>query len=487
MRRRDVLRAGAGAVALSAVGDAAALNGPVSRSLQPYASIDVERSMEAVVNDDGSAAFVAADSGFATVDVSSPEDPQVLAEERELLPDRENGPLPNIQDVKVSGDTLAVAGPAYPVTSENADRELSGVLIYDVSDPASPEQRGFFETETGVHNCCLDGDTLYATGTDFQEEALVVADVSGDNPEEIGRWSLPQHDEQWGQVNGFLRSHHDLWVQDDTAYLAQWDAGTVILDVSDPASPEFVARVGGRDPAELAEFEGQAEVYGEGYQPPGNAHYVRPSEDGSTLFVGAEAWNFSGYDVEGGPGGIDIWDVSDPTAAEQVGRIDPPEAENPNVSGGTWTTSHNFDLSGDVLYTSWYDGGVRVHDVSDPANPEELAAWEDRETASFWTAQVGVAGEFFVGTTYPRAEGFESGLYTFPDEWGGGADGDEGGSDGGSDETTQQSDGNGSDGNDSDGNDDGSGGVEMPGFGIGAALAGAGLGALRYLRNDNER
>ncbi|PSQ26638.1 hypothetical protein BRD03_09480 [Halobacteriales archaeon QS_9_68_17] len=479
MRRREVLRAGVGAIALSAVGDAAtALNGPATGSLQPYASIDIEHAMETVVNDEGSTAFVAADTGFATVDVSSPDDPQVLSENRELLPDRENGPLPNIQDVKVSGDTLAVAGPAYPVTPEAAAEELSGVLVYDVSDPAAPEQRGFFETETGVHNCFLEGDTLYLTGTDFQEERLVVADVSGDEPEELGRWSLPQHDEQWGQVNGFLRSHHDVWVQDGRAYLAQWDAGTVILDVSDPSSPEFVARIGGRDAAELVEFESQTEVYGEGYQPPGNAHYVRPSEDGSALFVGVEAWNFSAYDVEGGPGGIDVWDISDPTAAEQVGRIDPPEAENPNVSDGTWTTSHNFDLAGDVLYTSWYDGGVRVHDVSDPANPEELAAWEDRESASFWTAQVGVAGEFFVGTSYPRAEGFKPGFYTFPDDWGG-SDGS-GGS--GGDEATQPA------GDDSDGDgNDGSGGVEMPGFGVGAALAGAGLGTLRYLRNDTEQ
>ena len=351
-----------------------------------------------------------------------------------------------------------------------------------MSDPAAPEQRGFFETETGVHNCFLEGDTLYLTGTDFQEERLVVADVSGDEPAEIGRWSLPQHDEQWGQVNGVLRSLHDVWVQDDRAYLAHWDAGSVILDVSDPSSPEFVARVGGRDAAELAEFEEQAEVYGETYQPPGNAHYVRPSEDGSTLFVGAEAWNFSRYDAEGGPGGIDIWDISDPTAAEQVGRIDPPEAANTNVSDGTWTTSHNFDLAGDVLYTSWYDGGVRVHDVSDPANPEELAAWEDRESASFWTAQVGVAGEFFVGTTYPRAEGFGSGFYTFPDDWGGSDGSGESSGENDGNETTQPAD-NGSD----EDSDDGSGGVEMPGFGVGAALAGAGLGTLRYLRSDTEQ
>ncbi|MFB6151839.1 MAG: LVIVD repeat-containing protein [Haloarculaceae archaeon] len=90
------------------------------------------------------------------------------------------------------------------------------------------------------------------------------------------------------------------------------------------------------------------------------------------------------------------------------------------LDGGYDTTAHNFDIVDGVLYSSWYRGGVRVHDVSDPAAPVELASWADGSRASFWTARAAVPGEFFVATSLrnPGDERAPGALYAFPDPTG---------------------------------------------------------------------
>ncbi|MFB6227235.1 MAG: hypothetical protein ABEH88_01405 [Halobacteriales archaeon] len=72
-------------------------------------------------------------------------------------------------------------------------------------------------------------------------------------------------------------------------------------------------------------------------------------------------------------------------------------------SGGLWTTAHNFEIHGDRLYSSWYRAGVKIHDISDPGSPELLAWWLRPRETSFWTAQVGVPGEFFIASSASSA------------------------------------------------------------------------------------
>ncbi len=83
-------------------------------------------------------------------------------------------------------------------------------------------------------------------------------------------------------------------------------------------------------------------------------------------------------------------------------------------------TAHNFAWRGDRLYTSWYQGGVRVYDLADPADPRLLAAWRDPDRAQFFAARP--AAEGFVASSAAESEGgteagtgLRSGLYTFPE------------------------------------------------------------------------
>lgn len=413
MRRRDVLRIAGGGLALGAVGTSASAHvGPY----RPLGTVDIEGAKEAVVSEDGSIAYLAVTDGFATVDISRPSRPEVLAEDRDVLDDEESGPLDDIFDVKVEGDRLVVAGPANALGSDM----LHGFALYDVSDPASPELVGSHETDFPIHNCDFNDGVVYLTGNDGELNPLVMVDVS-DDPEEVGRWSIVDHDEAWGEVDWFLRVLHDVWVQDGVAYLVQWDAGTWIVDVSDPANPEFVSNFRTDRLDELAEIDDQPSIQTESLQLPGNDHYVMINDDATLLAVGEEAWNVPETD-ETAPGGIELWDIADPTSPELLSRIEAPPSPDPGLSG-TWTTSHNFDLVGDRLYSSWYQAGVKIYDVSDPTNPEQIAGWRAPDRTAFWTAKLAVptddSGEgFFVASSYGVSEGIEEGLYTFPDEAG---------------------------------------------------------------------
>lgn len=421
-------------------------------SYAPLGHVHVEGTKEAVVDRIGETAFLATTSGFATVDVSDPRAPRVLADRRDLLDEMEGGPLVEIHDVDYRDGRLLVVGPANPV-----EGALRAAVLYDVRDPAAPERIAVYETAYPIHNAALGDGVAYLTGNDFERNALVIADVEGEA--ELGRWSVVDADPDWRRVDPTLWVVHDVTVREDFAFVANWDAGTWIVDVSEPTAPEAVVQVRGRDPATLASLDRDA-VGRERHELPGNDHYAAANDDGTLLGVGLEAWDRPDTDVDGGPGGIELWDVSRPSAPERVSTIESPPTSDPGF-GGVWTTAHNFSFHGDRLYTSWYRGGVRLYDVSDPRAPAVVRAWRDENLTSFWAARVAVPGSYFVASTRenfgaPGAgeDPVTGGLYAFPDPPA---------------EPTGTS-------------------TEQPGFGTAVGLAGLGLGlgAWRALRSAEE-
>ncbi|WP_134670840.1 hypothetical protein [Halorussus marinus] len=470
MRRREFLGGIVGTLGLSAVGTASGHPGPY----RPYGSVSVANAAEAVPGPDDEYVYVAAMDGFAVVDVARPDDPQVVAERRELLADRETGPLRGLQDAKVEGDRLIVAGPADPIPGD----VLRGVLIYDVSEPTDPERVAFFETDYPIHNCFLRDGVAYLTGNDNADNPLVMVDVSGDDPTEIGRWSIPGHESAWTETPSNLRTVHDVWVGDGRAYLAQWDAGTWIVDVSDPAAPSFAGRVGGRSREELAAVSDES-VRAQILRKPGNHHFSMPNDDGSLLGINKEAWAVDG---RGTPGELELWDVSDLEDPTRLSTIDPPPTPDPSLSG-TWTTSHNFDIVGDRLFSSWYQGGVKIHDISDPANPELLAWWRKPDEAAFWTARP-VTDRFFVASSAGQLEGSRGALYTFGNHAGEQRNPPSLTTTAGGDTETTTATGTEQAALADDATTDDGASSGVPGFGVPAALAGlVGAGAWRRLRD----
>jgi len=374
---------------------------------EPLARLPLGDTYEAVTGDDGTLAFVAVEDGFVVVDLRDPADPVVGTRVDPALADHADGPMHNVWDLSWDGDRLLVGAPGSFATGD----AFYGLALYDVADPADPRVLSTFETAGSVHNCYLDGEYAYYTG-----DGLEVVHVTRSDPERVATWRPTDHDDAWAEVPRELRSLHDVWVADDRAYLAYWDAGAFILDVSDPADPTYLGRAGDRTLADLRTEPAGQQVA----EPPGNAHYVQADHGADLLAVGKEAWDSladeGGPDDTGGPAGVALWDIADPSDPTRLSTVDPPEP--PTVDGEPlWTTAHNLDLRSGVLYSSWYAGGVAVHDVSDPTDPRPLAHWRDYDLGYFWTARAAVPGEYFVAssTDATRVPGSQNALFVFPD------------------------------------------------------------------------
>lgn len=430
MRRRKFLQTSASAMSLPLLatlttGQSSAAQSGSQSGYEPLSSVDIEGAREAAVSNGGDTAYVAATDGFAVVDISDPASPEVAAEVRDIDTESDMShsgqPLEPIYDIWASGERLVVSGPAQPNSAS-----AQGFALFDVSNPSQPQQLDWFATDYYIHNSYFTDQTVYLTGSGLGDQPLVIVDVNDDEPEELARWSIIEEEEGWGDLPIPMRVLHDVYVQDDIAYLPYWDSGAWIVDISDPSSPEVLSRVGDYELEDLKELSTR-ESRLEGFIPEGNAHYTEVNEDASVLLVGKEAWAFENPETgesRGGAGGVDLYDISDPENPSKLTSIDPPESRD-QTQTGWFTTSHNCNLVNDRMYTSWYYGGVKVHDISDPANPEELAWWRDPTEASFWTAQAGVSGDFFVGASMAVQDTFgrypnetRAALYLFPDEAG---------------------------------------------------------------------
>jgi len=416
MRRRTLLKAGAGALPLALASTTVSGDRTTQDAFEPLDSIELADASEVYV--DGDAAYVAAGDGLIVVDLSDPENLSVLAEQRGVEIGGQE--MQQAYDLWFWEDQVALVGPIQPVGGG------TGFVIFDVSDPAQPEIVTRHNTGYYVHNSSFEDGMLYLTGSGLVREErrlpLVTYDLSGDEPEEVNRWSPVDHDDAWGQVPIGQRVLHDVHVQDGVAYLSYWDSGAWLVDVSDPAQPEVLSRVGDYTPEELTQLS-REEAQQEYLMPDGNAHVTIVNEDSSLMAVGVEAWagEIDG-EIQGGPGAIDLYDISDKTDPQHLSTIEPPESFD-NTRTGWFTTAHNPYFKGDRLYSSWYYGGVKIHDISDPANPEELAWWRNPREANFWAAFPG-EGDFFVGTSWSggsdddRLVAHSPGLYTFPDRAG---------------------------------------------------------------------
>jgi hypothetical protein len=142
------------------------------------------------------------------------------------------------------------------------ESEFGNFQIFDITDPASPSLVGFW----GAEQLHLPDVTDWVNLTDF----AIIVDADAYLFSGYG-----------ASQNRFL---HDITISADgnEAYLGNWDAGLVLLDISDPADPQLVSVA--LDPAN-GSLDGEV-----------NSHAAWPSEDGSIVVEGEEdfsAWEGS--------------------------------------------------------------------------------------------------------------------------------------------------------------------------------------------------
>jgi hypothetical protein len=244
-----------------------------------------------------------------------------------------------INDVTVSPD-----GRYGVLSREGASNRINGVVILDLAVPAHPKVASVFNEQLtgGVHNVFATNDYLFAISGGEKYVIIDVRDIT--KPKYVSEYKHPG------------ARIHDLWVRDGIAYSAQGGAGTVLVDVGN-------GKWGGsiEHPKLISVFPINSghEIY----------PYVQASTGKTYLFIGDEEMNRSGRVWEGtnygatlgqaggvaqtSGGYVHIVDATDPMNMRKVGRY---HLEDYG--------SHDIIVENDILYQAYYDGGVRVVDVS---------------------------------------------------------------------------------------------------------------------------
>ena len=176
-----------------------------------------------------------------------------------------------------------------------------GVAIWDVTDPTKPRALRQNYLNFGVHNTYIwqQGDNAYMLVVDDNnvQDVHIVDITKPQSPKEIavtGQLDWPTLSDNIGVGEVFL---HDVWVQDNggtvIAYLSYWDAGLVLLDVTDPANPVFLGDSEYLTPDPLS-----------GEAPEGNSHVAVPNADGTRVLMGDEdfaAGQLTKFEFDGTP------------------------------------------------------------------------------------------------------------------------------------------------------------------------------------------
>jgi choice-of-anchor B domain-containing protein len=212
---------------------------------------------------------------------------------------------------------------AYAVSEAHGRSE--GLQIIDLSGlPHHAEEVGVYTGEDGElissHNLSIDTEAGFAYVLDSDGSPVHIVDLADPvRPVVVGALDV-------GDV-------HDIFARNDTVYVAEGNQSSFsIWDTTDKSAPRMTARVS---------------IPAAGY-----VHNIWPTDDGRFVLTTEETADKT----------IKVWDVSD--------------LENPELVGewlGVSKIAHNVLVRGSRAFVSHYTSGAYVLDISDPANPTEIA------------------------------------------------------------------------------------------------------------------
>ncbi len=256
-------------------------------------------------------------------------DPSDIRKVREVQVDART-----VNDVKVSEE-----GDIAVISREGASDRRNGIVILGVGNPREgvPVLAEYTESLTGgVHNLFISEGHVYALSAGRRYDVINIEDPS--NPRRVGQF----------EMDTLGHSIHDVWVSDGIAFSSNWTDGVVAVDVGGGGRGGTPER-----PVELGRY-----AYPSGWNHAAFP-YTSPSTGKRYLFAGDEAFPYTGLSRGRGgtpivaAGWIHVIDWTDWANPREVARYQVPEAG-----------SHNLWVEDDTLYVGYYNGGLRVVDVS---------------------------------------------------------------------------------------------------------------------------
>ncbi|MDP8207864.1 MAG: T9SS type A sorting domain-containing protein [Candidatus Electryonea clarkiae] len=267
-------------------------------------------------------------SGMSIFNVSDPESPEYV----------QHIEFPgNAKDIVVEGEYAYLAETIY-------DRNNPATIILrviDISNPAIPVETGMLTTEGYAFSIFLLNDIVYMVGGNLVEinDGLRTIDVSDpQNPVEAGAWT--------GEI--LNADDMDICVSDDYANVAAGDL--FVLDVSDPENPDLVIRDQGED------------------------------WDIKRVFVSGEFLYAADRDS------LRIFDISDPENPDEISVFEPARS----------STIESIFVDGNFLYVGTASRGLHRYNVSDPENPEAAGAYSIPGPEGYYTnfSNILVSGDY---------------------------------------------------------------------------------------------
>lgn len=317
-------------------------------------------------------AHESAPKNFTGIDVTDPRKPKVVVQTE--LPHKSM----RSNSLELCGDILAVA-----YQTAKPGMTPAGLELFDVARPEEPRSISFFDCSgphsRGVHQLWfVDGAYIHfsAGAADFtprnpkDDQFYRILDVRQPaKPIEVGRWWLPGTREGDTEAppprhprfdSGFRTHNTNVYPErPDRAYLGYIDGGAYILDIADMSRPQMVGHWSPHPPF------------------PGFTHTVLPLFDRDLLVVTDECVRDQSEDW---PKLVWVLDARKEDNLVPIATLPLPSVEHQRQYGGRFG-AHNLHenrpgpalRSSTLVFGSYFNGGVRVHDLSDPFQPKEVA------------------------------------------------------------------------------------------------------------------
>jgi len=242
---------------------------------------------------------------------------------------------------------------------------LGGFKVYDIADKAKPKEIGYVRTHGyGVHRFDMDANYAYISTEmeGYVGNILVVYDLADPSrPREISRWWMPGQHVAGGETPTWRgiskRLHHALRFGNEF-WASVWYAGIRVIDASDLTKLRTIGEYNYHPPF------------------PEPTHTVAPVPikwNGRQVAVAVD----EEHEHTKGQLHAGLWflDVEDRAAITPIGMYHVSELDSPfSRTSGARFGAHQFQerVADHRLYCTWFAGGLRMLDIRNPTEPEEI-------------------------------------------------------------------------------------------------------------------
>jgi len=234
-----------------------------------------------------------------------------------------------------------------------------GVHIVDLTDLANPKLLGVVDSSNGnghnsIHEMLVWGNYLIENFNGFSSKIIKVINISNPaNPVFI-------RDINPTEINWV----HAMHIRGNRMFTSGWGNSTArgrteIYDITN---------INTQAPTLLGFIEDPGSVTAGN-----NMHSSWTSEDGNYLY--------SCREIGGGSGDVRTYDIRNPAQPLLVNRV------STNDLGLNAITPHNPVVVGNFLYVAWYQAGLQIFDITNPAAPKRVGQYDTFQPALYETEE----------------------------------------------------------------------------------------------------